>query len=75
MDIDQYVTFYIPDFKHKEVTIRNLLLHNSGLPPDAPLGNVMWTKAEILDWLYFDSTLTQPPGTKYVYSDLSMITL
>lgn len=76
MDIDEYVATYIPEFKHKTITIRNLLLHNSGLPAGAPLGTTkMWTRDELIDWLYYESTLNSEPGTKYVYSDLSMITL
>ena len=66
---------YIPEFPHTGVKVSNLLLHNSGLPPDAPLGTKTWTRESILKWLYEDSTLTYPTGTKYVYSDLSMVTL
>lgn len=57
LDVDEYVQHYVPEFKHVDVTIRHLLLHNSGLDPDAPLGSRMWTKAEYLDWLYNKSVL------------------
>lgn len=69
------MSYYVPEFPHKGIRIRNLLLHNSGLDADAPLGNRMWTKEEILDWLYKKSTLVYETGTKYLYSDLSMVTL
>ena len=75
LNIEETVKYYVPEFPHKTVTIRHLLLHNSGLPADAPLGSRIWTKQEILDWLYINSTLLSEPGTKYVYSDLSMVTL
>ncbi|CAD8080388.1 unnamed protein product [Paramecium primaurelia] len=75
LNIEESVQYYLPEFPHPTVRIRHLLLHNSGLPPDAPLGNRIWTKEEVLDWLYTKSTLLQAPGEKYIYSDLSMVTL
>ncbi|CAD8130455.1 unnamed protein product [Paramecium sonneborni] len=75
LNIEESVQYYVPEFPHSTVRIRHLLLHNSGLPADAPLGNRMWTKEEVLDWLYTKSTLLQAPGEKYIYSDLSMVTL
>ncbi|CAD8099925.1 unnamed protein product [Paramecium sonneborni] len=75
LNIEETVQYYVPEFPHSTVRIRHLLLHNSGLPADAPLGNRIWTKEEVLDWLYTKSTLLQEPGQKYIYSDLSMVTL
>lgn len=75
LNIEETVSYYVPEFPHKSVRIRNLLLHNSGLDADAPLGSRIWTKEEILDWLYTKSTLSYETGTKYLYSDLSMVTL
>ena len=43
LDIDEQVIFYLPEFPH-QMTIRNLLLHNSGLPADAPYGTEIRTK-------------------------------
>lgn len=74
------------------ITVRNLLLHNAGYPPD-PSPNY-WDQAfgcpepvpgstqpphfNCMDLIYsglMAQTLQNPVGTKYVYSDLSMITM
>lgn len=39
LNIDDLVTKYIPDYdnnKKRDTTLKNLLLHNAGLPADAP---------------------------------------
>ena len=73
------------------ITIKNLLLHNAGFPPDPVPG--YWrpafgcpesSKVDPLErfscqaQIYqgvLNQTLDTPPGTRYVYSDLSMITM
>eukprot|EP01156_Anaeramoeba_ignava_P006001 Anaeramoba_ignava/a347490_159.p1 GENE.a347490_159~~a347490_159.p1 ORF type:complete len:438 (+),score=116.39 a347490_159:28-1314(+) len=74
-----------------QITVRNLLLHNAGFPPD-PVPNY-WNKtfgcpeaqkyyppedfncrAKIYSSV-MTQTLIYPTGSKYIYSDLSMITM
>jgi CubicO group peptidase (beta-lactamase class C family) len=77
LSLDEKVAFYLPGFglNNKEtITIRNLLLHNSGLPADAPLFDKYWTRTQVIAWLY-NCTLDYQTGTQTVYSDLSMVAL
>ena len=61
-----------------KVTIRELLTHYSGLPPDVNLkddwGLAAPDKAEGIRRA-MQSSLTSEPGTKFVYSDINYITL
>jgi CubicO group peptidase (beta-lactamase class C family) len=58
--LDDKLIKYIPEADNHskdKITIKNLLLHNSGLAPDYPFGadNRTFygtTKEEILDWMY-----------------------
>jgi CubicO group peptidase (beta-lactamase class C family) len=79
--LDSPVVHYLPEFAKgkgdkRRVTLRQLLLHDSGLPPDPvpPLWKKSGTRdAAIRQALHAD--LQSPPGTKYVYSDVGAITL
>jgi SSS family transporter len=78
---DDLVAKYLPEFGvngKEKVTIRELLTHYSGLPPDVslkdPWGLVAPDKAEGLKRA-MESKLDNPPGTKFVYSDINFITL
>jgi CubicO group peptidase (beta-lactamase class C family) len=77
----------------ENITVRNLLMHNAGLPPD-PVPQ-FWSKEfacnatvsggpprqtfDCVEHAYVDGVLGQRlinvPGEKFVYSDLSMITM
>ena len=68
---------YIPEFTgdgREQITVRELLTHTSGLPPDIE------TKT---DWHGWDTaikmactiTLESPPGTVFRYSDINFILL
>ncbi|HEX5432260.1 MAG TPA: exo-beta-N-acetylmuramidase NamZ domain-containing protein [Bryobacteraceae bacterium] len=66
------VTVYLPEFQDgkSDITIRDLMTHFSGLPPDVDL-NPPWTgyqtgiqKALLTKPLY-------PPGQRFVYSDVN----
>ena len=75
--LDDKVSKYIPEFAQNgkgEITIRNLLLHNSGLPAYKRYYEMYNNAANV--WNDICSTkLKYPIGTKTVYSDLGIITL
>jgi uncharacterized protein YbbC (DUF1343 family)/CubicO group peptidase (beta-lactamase class C family) len=78
---DDPVAKYLPDFGvngKDKITIRELLTHYSGLPPDVslkdPWGLAAPDKAEGIKRA-MESPLANPPGTKFVYSDINFITL
>ncbi|RZU39696.1 sodium:solute symporter family transporter [Edaphobacter modestus] len=78
---DDPVAKYLPDFAANgkdKVTIRQLLTHYSGLPPDVslkdPWGLTTPDKAEGIRRA-MASPLDNPPGMKFVYSDINFITL
>ena len=79
--MDDKVSKYIPEFGKngkEDVTIKNLLVHDSGLRPDIisyhKYENVKDPEQQILNEIYSD-TLVYSTGTKMVYSDLNMITM
>ena len=77
LDLDATVASYIPAFAahgKDAVTVRQLLTHTSGLPAWLPLYSRWPTPEERIAAVY-DVTPLAPPGTRYVYSDLNMITL
>jgi SSS family transporter len=81
LQFDDPVAKYLPDFAangKEKVTIRELLTHYSGLPPDIslkdPWGLAAPDKAEGIRRA-MQSPLENPPGTKFVYSDINFITL
>lgn len=77
LNLDEKVINYLPEFNNngkENITIRNLLLHNSGLAAFKKYYDVYSTAAEVIDDI-MNLTPEQEPGSKYVYSDLGMITL
>ncbi|HWB32294.1 MAG TPA: sodium/solute symporter [Acidobacteriaceae bacterium] len=79
--LDDPVVKYLPEFGvngKEKVTIRELLTHYSGLPPDVDLkdawGLTAPDKAEGLRRA-MSVKLDSMPGTKFVYSDVNFITL
>ena len=71
------VSDYWPEFKQngKElVTIRELMTHYSGLPPDLPL-KPAWTGYDTAMQMIVASKLDAPPGTRFIYSDINFETL
>jgi len=77
INIDDPVVRYLPEFAangKSAVTLRFLLTHYSGLPPDIPLDDPWSGKAEAVR-LAMTSPLANPPGAKFVYSDINYITL
>jgi CubicO group peptidase (beta-lactamase class C family) len=75
--LDDRVSKYIPQFAQNgkgDITIRNLLLHNSGLPAYKKYYEMYNNAADVLNDIYA-SKLEYLTGTKTVYSDLGIITL
>jgi SSS family transporter len=81
VDVDAPVVTYLPEFGANgkdTVTVRELLTHYSGLPPDVNLkdawGLAAPDKAEGIRRA-MNASLDSVPGTKFVYSDINFITL
>src|SRR5690554_2133070 len=75
--LDDKVSEYIPEFvsNNKEnITIKNLLMHNSGLPAWKKFWGVYDNSEDVLKDIY-NSKTEYEPGTKTIYSDLGLITL
>ncbi len=74
---DARVVEYLPQFKaagDRPITIRQLALHQSGLPADAPLAK-RTDQADTAWQMLFDMKLTYAPGTQMVYSCLGYLLL
>ena len=67
------VSLYLPDFKHKNVTVWDLITHTSGLPAGVSRQGVK-TKEELIKRIY-DLELIYEKNTKIVYSDIGFILL
>ena len=77
LDLDAPVQRYLPEFRgpmKDQVTIRHLLTHSAGLAADLPLFDSTRTREAALR-MVDTSPLLAPPGTRFVYSDLSAIVL
>ncbi len=77
LDLDEKVIHYLPEFNNNnkdEITIRNLLLHTSGLPAWKPFYKDYSKAGQVINAI-MNSELEFEPGEKYLYSDLGMITL
>lgn len=66
------VTKYLPEFQdgHSPITIRLLMTHFSGLPPDVPLIPRWYGYKTGID-LAFHIQPIAPPGTRFIYSDIN----
>jgi serine-type D-Ala-D-Ala carboxypeptidase len=81
IELDTPVVHYLPDFargrgEKSRVLVRDLLLHDSGLPPDPvpPLWMHPGSRNAALEEA-LGASLDTVPGAVFVYSDLSAITL
>src|SRR2546422_4456805 len=75
LELDAPIERYVPTFRGSmkdRVTVRQLLTHSAGLVADLPLYDSTATRAAALA-AGDTTTLVAPPGTKYIYSDLSAI--
>ena len=77
LGLDDPVARYLPEFGvngKQAVTIRELLTHFSGLPPDVPLVDA-WSGREEGVRRAMESKLDAPAGSTFRYSDVNFITL
>ncbi|MEJ5946695.1 serine hydrolase domain-containing protein [Pseudokineococcus basanitobsidens] len=79
VDLDETAVTYLPELAvggpgKSDITVRQLLTHTAGFPPFVPLWRDYPDPASRLRGA-LATPLQNPPGTAYVYSDLSMITL
>ena len=75
--LNDSVAKYLPEFGangKQDITIRHLLTHYSGLPPDLPLDQPWKGKEEGIR-LAFGIAPARPPGEQFVYSDINFIVL
>jgi uncharacterized protein YbbC (DUF1343 family)/CubicO group peptidase (beta-lactamase class C family) len=71
------VATYLPDFAQnakKDITIRDLMTHYSGLPPDLDL-KTSWLGRETAYQMAMREKPIHPPGSQFVYSDINFETL
>ena len=70
--INDPVTAYLPDFQggRSDITVRDLLTHFSGLPPDLSL-DPSWTGYDTGIRRALIEKPTSPPATRFVYSDIN----
>jgi uncharacterized protein YbbC (DUF1343 family) len=71
------VAKYIPEFGQNgkaDITVRDLLTHYSGLPPDLDLSHP-WSGRDTAYSMAFAETPISPPEMRFVYSDVNFIVL
>ncbi|HEY3840793.1 MAG TPA: exo-beta-N-acetylmuramidase NamZ domain-containing protein [Bryobacteraceae bacterium] len=70
--IDDPVTNYLPEFQggHSTITVRDLMTHYSGMPPDLKLVPA-WSGYETGIRMALNEAVTNPPGMHFVYSDIN----
>jgi CubicO group peptidase (beta-lactamase class C family) len=74
LSLDSSVQDYLPAFHHPQVTLRHLLMHASGLPPDLSILLRKAHRSGLVDEI-LAQRLEFQPGTSMRYSDLGMILL
>jgi uncharacterized protein YbbC (DUF1343 family)/CubicO group peptidase (beta-lactamase class C family) len=71
------VSAYLPEFAQNgksQITVRELLTHFSGLPPDVDLKSYWQGRAAAFN-LAMQISLAFAPGTRFLYSDINFLTL
>jgi CubicO group peptidase (beta-lactamase class C family) len=77
IDLDEKVAHYLPEYGENgksEITVKALLTHTSGMQSFLALWRDQPDPAARIHAV-LTSTLSRPPGTAYLYSDLNLITL
>ena len=75
--LNDQVAKYLPEFAQngkQDITIRQLVTHYSGLPPDLDL-RAPWQGYETAIRMAMAEKLDYAPGSKFVYSDINYIVL
>jgi uncharacterized protein YbbC (DUF1343 family)/CubicO group peptidase (beta-lactamase class C family) len=75
--LDDPVSEYWPEFAangKQDITVRELMTHYSGLPPDLDLTND-WSGYDTAMQMIIDTAPILPPGTRFMYSDINFETL
>lgn len=72
--LDAEANRYLPRFRHSGVTVRHLLTHSSGLPPDLAGQPPVAGRDQLLDAVC-RIDLEAPPGARVRYSDIGFIVL
>jgi uncharacterized protein YbbC (DUF1343 family)/CubicO group peptidase (beta-lactamase class C family) len=75
--LDDPVSEYWPEFGangKEKITVRELMTHYSGLPPDLSLSND-WSGYDTSMQMIVDTAPIVPPGTRFIYSDINFETL
>jgi uncharacterized protein YbbC (DUF1343 family)/CubicO group peptidase (beta-lactamase class C family) len=74
--LDDPVTDYLPEFQggNSTITLRNLMTHFSGLPPDLDL-TTPWTGYDTAIAKALVDKPAGPPGVRFAYSDINFILL
>src|SRR6185312_9110844 len=74
--LDDPVTKYLPEFQGgtSDITVRNLMTHFSGMPPDLEL-KPKWSGYETGIERALHTAPTAPPGAHFTYSDINFILL
>jgi uncharacterized protein YbbC (DUF1343 family)/CubicO group peptidase (beta-lactamase class C family) len=71
------VAKYLPEFGQngkQDITVRQLLVHYSGLPEDLDLGK-KWDGKVTAYRMAFEISPERPPGSAFVYSDINFVVL
>lgn len=77
INLNDKVSLYVPEFANngkEEITILNLLLHNSGLTAFVPFYKTYSNREDVLNAIY-SIGLEYPVNSKFLYSDLNAIML
>ncbi|MCF8412502.1 MAG: serine hydrolase [Melioribacteraceae bacterium] len=77
LKLEEKVVDILPDFENngkEQITVKNLLLHNSGLPAFKQFYKNFSSSEDVLNDI-FNSELVAIPGEKYIYSDLGFVVL
>lgn len=74
MSYETYVIDILPDFPHKDIQIKDLLAHTSGLPAYIFRGDDLSTRKEVIKAIY-QTKLVYQKNSKVVYSCVGFIVL
>lgn len=74
LSLDTKVSDLLDNFKHDDITIYDLLIHSSGLPPDVSRAFTLKTREDVLKRI-FTTDITYEKYTKVIYTDIGYMLL